>query len=61
MLITRRIDESIVIGENAVVTVIEISPGKVVLGVQAPPEVSIHRKEALEAKKRIKNPDEGQA
>ena len=37
------------IGENIRITVVEIRPGKVRLGVQAPRDVPVHRLEVAEA------------
>ena len=45
LILTRKIGESVVIGNNVRVTVIDRSPGVVRLGFEAPPEVSIYREE----------------
>lgn len=48
MLVTRRRPgESIHIGEGIEVTVLEITPTKVLLGIAAPPDVRIVRSEAV--------------
>jgi len=49
LVLSRRKDEVIVIGENIRITVVEIRPGKVRLGVKAPRDVSVHRLEVAEA------------
>ena len=49
VVISRKKDESIVIGDNIVITVIEIRGDKVRLGVQFPPGVSVHRQEVYDA------------
>jgi len=49
LVLPRRRDESIVIGDNVVVTVVDIRGDKVRLGIDAPIEVPVHRKEVLEA------------
>lgn len=46
LVLSRKKDESIVIGDNIVVTVIEIRGNKVRLGIEAPEEVPIHRHDA---------------
>jgi carbon storage regulator len=45
LILTRKIGESVVIGNSVRVTVVERSPGAVRLGFEAPPEVSIYREE----------------
>ncbi len=46
LVIRRRVGETIVIGDDIEVTVMEISPSRVKLAVGAPREVSVVRKEA---------------
>ena len=48
LVLARKTDESIVIGENIVVKVISIENGVVKLGIDAPKEVSIIRNELIE-------------
>ncbi len=45
----RKKAESIVIGNDIILTVIEIKGDKVRLGVEHPKEVTVHRQEAYEA------------
>jgi carbon storage regulator len=49
LVLTRRSDESIIIREDIVVTVLAIEGDRVKLGVSAPREISILRKELLDA------------
>ena len=49
---SRQRDESIIIGDNIVVTVVDVRGDKVSLGIEAPREVSVHRREVYEALKR---------
>lgn len=49
LVLSRQCDESIVIGDNVVVTIVDIRGGKVRLGIQAPGEVAVHRQEVFEA------------
>ena len=51
LVLARKTDESIVIGENIVVKIISIENGVVKLGIDAPKEVSIIRNELIEAVK----------
>jgi carbon storage regulator len=41
-------NERIVIGDDIIVTVVRIGDGKVRLGIQAPNEVAVHRKEVYD-------------
>ena len=52
LVLSRKKNESIVIDENIVITVVEIRGDKVRLGIQAPKEVTIHRSEVYEAIRR---------
>lgn len=45
LVLTRKLNEAIVIGENIVVTVIDIRGDKIRLGIEAPKHVSVHRRE----------------
>ena len=49
LIFTRKRDQSIVIGGEVEVTVIEVRGGQVKLGVRAPADVVVHRKEVFEA------------
>jgi carbon storage regulator len=52
LVLSRKKNESIVINDNIVVTVIDIRGDKVRLGFEAPKDVPIHRREVYEAIKR---------
>lgn len=45
LVLTRRANQSIVIGHDVVVTVLEVRGDQVRLGIKAPREVSVHREE----------------
>ncbi len=45
LVLTRREGEEIVIAGNIRVTVVSLEGGKVRLGISAPPDVPVHRKE----------------
>jgi carbon storage regulator len=49
LVLSRQRDESIIIGDNIVVTVVDVRGDKVRLGIEAPREVSVHRREVYEA------------
>ncbi len=54
LVLSRQRDESIIIGDNIVITVVDIRGDKVRLGIQAPSEIPVHRKEVYEAIQREK-------
>ncbi len=45
LILTRRIGETIIIGDNVSVTVLGVKGNQVRLGVNAPKDVSVHREE----------------
>ena len=47
LILTRKKEESILIGENIEIVVVEIEDGKVKLGIKAPKDIEILRKEIL--------------
>lgn len=49
LVLSRKRNEQIVIGENIVITVTEIRGDKVRLGIEAPKEVPVHRREIFDA------------
>lgn len=49
LVLSRQRDESIMIGDNVVITVVDIRGDKVRLGIQAPRETPVHRREIYDA------------
>lgn len=49
LVLSRQRDESIIIGDNVVITVVDVRGDKVKLGIDAPREISVHRQEVYEA------------
>jgi len=48
LVLTRRINESIVINDDITVLVVEIRGDRVRLGIEAPKDVTVHRKEVYD-------------
>jgi len=49
LVLSRHRDESIIIGDDIVITVVDIRGDKVRLGINAPIEIPVHRQEVYEA------------
>jgi len=49
LVLSRKKNESIVINEDIVVTIVEIRGDKVRLGIEAPRDIPVHRREVLDA------------
>jgi len=49
LVLTRKKDETIVIGSDIFVTVVDVDGDKVKLGINAPKDISIYRKEVFDA------------
>ena len=48
LILTRRIGETLIIGDNVTITVLGVKGNQVRLGVNAPKSVSVHREEIYE-------------
>ena len=49
LVLSRQRDQRIIIGDNVVITVVDVRGDKVKLGIEAPKEISVHRQEVYEA------------
>ena len=49
LVLSRHRDESIMIGDEIVVTIVDIRGDKVRLGIQAPTDIPVHRREVFDA------------
>ncbi|MGC6442258.1 MAG: carbon storage regulator CsrA [Rubripirellula sp.] len=52
LVLSRHRDESIMIGDDVVITIVDIRGDKVRLGIKAPQEIPVHRQEVYDAIKR---------
>ena len=58
LILTRRVGETVMIGEDITVTVLGVKGNQVRIGVNAPRNVAVHREEIFE---RIKREEAGQS
>ena len=54
LVLSRQKDESIIIGDDVEITIVDVRGDKVSLGITAPKEISVHRREVYEAIQREK-------
>jgi len=52
LVLTRRVNETLVVGDDVTVTILSVSGNQVRIGIKAPRHVSIHREEIYEKIKR---------
>jgi carbon storage regulator len=55
LVLSRKRDEKIIIGDSITLMVVEIRGDKVRLGIEAPKDVTVHRQEVYEAIQRERN------
>lgn len=58
LVLSRQRDETIMIGDDVQITVVDIRGEKVRLGITAPAHIAVHRKEVYEAIQREQNKEE---
>ena len=63
LVLSRQKDESIIIGDDVEITIVDVRGDKVRLGITAPKHISVHRREvydAIQREKKEKKEAEGQ-
>jgi carbon storage regulator len=58
LILTRRVGETLIIGDDVVITVLGIKGNQVRIGINAPKNVSVHREEIYQRIKQEKIGDE---
>jgi carbon storage regulator len=48
LILTRRMGETVIIGENVSVTIVGVNGGQIRVGINAPKDVTVHREEIYE-------------
>jgi carbon storage regulator len=48
LVLTRKLDESIIIGDNIIIQILDSRAGQIRIGITAPRDISVHRHEVYE-------------
>lgn len=49
LVLTRKAGQSLVIGDNIVITILDVKGDNIKIGIEAPKEISVHRQEVFDA------------
>lgn len=60
LVLTRRVNETLMIGDEVTVTVLSVKGNQVRIGINAPKEIAVHREEIYERIKSDRHPGEHQ-
>jgi carbon storage regulator len=61
LILTRRVGETLMIGDEVTVTVLGVKGNQVRIGINAPKDVAVHREEIYQRIKREATPGAGEA
>lgn len=61
LILTRRVGETLMIGDEVTVTVLGVKGNQVRIGINAPKDVAVHREEIYQRIKREQEPNAGPA
>lgn len=61
LILTRRIGETLMVGDEVTITVLGVKGNQVRIGVNAPKDVAVHREEIYQRIQREKGSDEGES
>lgn len=59
LVLSRKVNESIIVNNDITIVVVEVRGDKVRLGVEAPKDVPVHRREVYDAIKRSEQANKG--
>ena len=59
LILTRKVNESLMVGDDVIVTVLGIKGGQIRIGINAPRDVEVHRQEVYEKIQNERREDKG--